>query len=330
VWWAVPLIVFGAVNIIVQRPQHPAYLATYRVASLAVLVPVLVSMLLNYVLPSMGLLRMWVYNTWFVGAGVVFFIIGLSTYGFMGIRVLIDRRRLDSAFRAVTNGTVLLNHSMKNDAAKLRLFGHKIRERALSNGDQELLADVDVMLAASLHMQEMIARVHRKTEDLVLQSAQTDSAVMIREILDALAPRMKGITLQVTLAEGWQCTIDKAQTAEAIGNVLSNAIEAMSGQGKMAVKWSEGKKELTLEISDSGPGMDAAQTRLALDPFYTTKSGSGTNFGLGLPYAYQVMRKHGGSLHIRSKPGVGTRISLTFPKRSVNAVRLSPLQIAEG
>lgn len=321
VWWAVPLILFGAVNILVQQPQHPAYLATYRVVSLAVLVPVLVSMVLNYVLPSLGMLRMWVYNTWFVGAGVGFFILGLSTYGFMGIRVMIDRRRLDSTFRAVTSGTVLLNHSMKNDAAKLRLFGHKIRERAASSGDKELLADIEVVLSASLHMQEMIARVHRKTEDLTLQPASTDPVRMIREVLDALAPQMGGIAQQVTLTEGWQITIDQAQTAEAIGNVLSNAIEALRGQGKLAVNWREGKKELTLEISDSGPGMDAQQARRALDPFYTTKSGSGMNFGLGLPYAYQVMRKHGGSLYIRSKPGVGTRVGLTFPKKSVNAVR---------
>lgn len=330
VWWAVPLVLFGAVNILVQRPQHPAYMATYRVVSLAVLVPVLVSTVLNYVLPSLGLLRMWVYNTWFVGAGVFFFIVGLSTYGFLGMRVLIDRRRLDSAFRAVTNGTVLLNHSMKNDAAKMRLFGQKIRERAAMSGDKELLADIEVMLSASLHMQEMIARVHRKTEDLMLRPAPADPAVMIREVLDALIPQMAGLTLSVSLAEGWRCTIDKAQVAEAIGNVVSNAIEALQGQGKLAVKWIEGKKELTLEISDSGPGMDAAQVRRALDPFYTTKSGSGTNFGLGLPYAYQVMRKHDGTLYIRSKPGVGTRVCLTFPKQSVDAVRADQGQRAEG
>ncbi|WP_164821717.1 sensor histidine kinase [Paenibacillus koleovorans] len=319
VWWAVPLMLFGAANILVQRPQHPAYLATYRIVSLTVLLPVLVSMVLNYVLPSLGMLRMWIYNTWFVGAGVCLFVIGLSTYGFMGIRVFIDRRRLDSAFRAVTNGTVLLNHSMKNDAAKMRLFGQKIKERAASSGDQELLADIEVVLSASRHMQDMIARVHRKTEDLVLRPETTDAAAMIREVLDALAPQMKGITLHTDLAEGWRCTVDKAQTAEAIGNIVSNAVEAMRGQGKLAVQWLEGKKELTLLIVDSGPGMDAAQVRRALDPFYTTKSGSGTNFGLGLPYAYQVMRKHGGSLHIRSKPGEGTQVILTFPKRTVHA-----------
>ncbi|WP_233568180.1 ATP-binding protein [Cohnella faecalis] len=73
-------------------------------------------------------------------------------------------------------------------------------------------------------------------------------------------------------------------------------------------------------MRDTGPGMDKAQAAKALEPFYTTKGGAGLSFGLGLPYAYQVMRKHGGSLHLRSKPGVGTSVYMTFPKRSVKAV----------
>uniref|UniRef100_UPI003B8A8387 ATP-binding protein n=1 Tax=Cohnella rhizosphaerae TaxID=1457232 RepID=UPI003B8A8387 len=52
---------------------------------------------------------------------------------------------------------------------------------------------------------------------------------------------------------------------------------------------------------------------------FTRRRAGGTNFGLGLPYAYQVMRKHGGSLAIRSKAGQGTSVYLTLPIRSVQA-----------
>lgn len=330
VWWAVPLMLAGAANILAQRPRHPSYWAAYTVACLAVLVPAMTAMVLSYVLPSLGILRMWIYNTWFVGAGVVLFVIGLFTYGFMGMRLLIERRRLDTAFRAVTSGTALLNHAMKNDAAKMRLFGQRIRESAEASGDKELLADIDVVLSAAAHMQEMIARVHRKTEDLTLQPAATDMERLIRGVLDGLAPRLQGITLRVSIAAGWHCTLDPAQTAEALGNIVANAIEAMRGQGELTVAWTAGKKELLLEIGDNGPGMDAAGLRRAMDPFYTTKAGGGANFGLGLPYAYQVMRKHGGSLHLRSKPGAGTRVTLTFPKRSVSAELMASKPMTEG
>ncbi len=92
--------------------------------------------------------------------------------------------------------------------------------------------------------------------------------------------------------------------------MISNAIDAMNGQGRLFLTLREGKRELTLEVRDTGPGMDKSQAAKALEPFYTTKGGKEASFGLGLPYAYYVMRKHGGALHIRSKPGVGTQFTI--------------------
>jgi signal transduction histidine kinase len=122
--------------------------------------------------------------------------------------------------------------------------------------------------------------------------------------------------------------MDPAQVGEALNNVISNAIEAMGGEGNLFVSLREGKKELTVEVRDTGPGMDKAQSVKAFEPFYTTKSGKEANFGLGLPYAYYVMRKHGGSLHIRSKPGVGTRVYFIFSKKSVGAVMVPKMENA--
>ncbi|MNJ73464.1 Sporulation kinase E [compost metagenome] len=70
--------------------------------------------------------------------------------------------------------------------------------------------------------------------------------------------------------------------------------------------------------------MDKRTASKVLEPFYTTKSSSSMNFGLGLPYAYHVMRKHKGLLQLRSRSGVGTTVFLTFPKKSVQAVRAKP------
>jgi len=117
--------------------------------------------------------------------------------------------------------------------------------------------------------------------------------------------------------------MDPAQVAEALNNLISNAIEAMNGEGHLFLTLREAKRELTVEVRDTGPGMEKAQAAKALEPFYTTKSGQEANFGLGLPYVYYVMRKHGGSLQIRSKLGVGTRVYLVFSKRSIQAVKIS-------
>ncbi|RJX41165.1 ATP-binding protein [Paenibacillus pinisoli] len=318
VWWAVPYIAAGAYLVLSKRVPPAAMARTHWMVCFAVLPPVLFAMAMNYILPSLGMLRMWVYNTWIVGLGTLVFVLGLFTYGFMGIRILIDRKRYDSTLRAVTSGTAMLNHAIKNDAGKLRLFGEKMKRYAIQTEQEELLADVEAVLSASRHMEEMVARVHKRTEDLTLRPERADLAEAVEEALRALEPSLGAVELQVFMKRGWLCSFDRAQTAEAVTNIAMNAIEAMNRQGKLTVALTETKRELILEIADTGPGMDRTLRMNAFDPFYTTKR-TGHNFGLGLPYALHVMRKHKGTLHMRSKKGEGTTFYLSFPKLALQA-----------
>ncbi|XID94024.1 sensor histidine kinase [Paenibacillaceae bacterium WGS1546] len=319
VWWAVPYILVGACLVLFKKTGHRSLSHTHWMICLAVLPTVLLSMVMSYVLPSLGMLGMWRYNVWFVGIGVAVFLIGLFTYGFLGIRLLVDRRRLDSTMRAVTTGTAILHHAIKNDAGKMRLFTDKMRDYAERTNQPELLEDLDVVRNATLHIQEMIGRVHRRTEDLAIRTREVRLDELVRDTLKPFSPKTERMQLTLELAEGWRCEVDPVQVGEALNNVVANAIEATGGQGRLSVSLKESKRELTVEVRDSGPGMTRSQAARALEPFFTTKGGKEANFGLGLPYAYHVMRKHGGSLHIRSKPGQGTTVYLTFAKRAVRA-----------
>ncbi len=322
VWWAVPYFLLAAVIVLFKKTGYRSLSHTHWTICLAVLPTVLMSMVMSYVLPSLGMLRMWRYNVWFVGIGVAVFLIGLFTYGFLGMRLLVDRRRLDSTLRAVTSGTAILHHAIKNDVGKMRLFTEKMKSYAESTNQPELVEDLGVVQAASSHIQEMISRVHRRTEDLEIRPQDVRLDELVRETIKQLIPRLGQVRLELDMADGWSCRVDPAQTSEALGNVVSNALEAMNGRGVLVVALKEGKRELTLEVRDSGQGMSRAQAVRALEPFYTTKGGMG-GFGLGLPYAYHVLRKHGGALHLRSKAGEGTSVYMVFPKKRVQAVKAS-------
>ncbi|WEK55514.1 MAG: HAMP domain-containing sensor histidine kinase [Candidatus Cohnella colombiensis] len=322
VWWAVPCFLIGTV-LILSKPSGHAISHAHWIICFAVLTPALFAMIFSYVLPSLGKLGLYMYNVWFVTIGVVIFGIGLFSYGFLGIRVLIERRRLESTLQAVTSGTAILHHAIKNDVGKMRLFGQKMQAYAESTNQPELLEDVRTMMHASGHIQEMISRVHRRTEDLEVRPTVTDISQLIVDTLKPYEPVLKGIKLKLQVADRWMCTLDQAQVGEAINNLISNAIEAMNGSGELTVSFIEHKRDLTVEIRDSGPGMSKQQAHKAMEPFYTTKKSRDANFGLGLPYAYFVMRKHGGTLQIRSKVGAGTVIFLIFPKRSVKAEKVS-------
>lgn len=328
VWWAVPHFLIGAWAIVTKPSGRYAHARSHWIICLAVLPPALFAMVMSYILPSLGMRQMWRYNTWFVGIGFAVFVVGLFTYGFLGVRVLVDRRRLDSTLRAVTSGTAILNHAIKNDVGKLRLFGEKMKAYAQATGQAELAEDANAVLSASRHIQEMISRVHRRTEDLVVRPSELDLGELAARVVRSHEPKMAGIALELDAPAGWRCYADEAQVAEAINNVVANAIEAMQGTGTLCVALRSTKRELEVEIRDNGPGMERAQSARALEPFYTTKGGD-ASFGLGLPYAYYVMRKHGGALRLRSKPGAGTSVLLSFPKKSVRAAYFA-VPLAQG
>ncbi len=72
----------------------------------------------------------------------------------------------------------------------------------------------------------------------------------------------------------------------------------------------KGTECILLEISDTGPGIEKANTAKIFDPFFTTKP-NGT--GLGLSMAKRVVNGHGGIITVESKPGVGTKFRIFLP-----------------
>ncbi len=95
-------------------------------------------------------------------------------------------------------------------------------------------------------------------------------------------------------------------------NVLSNAVEALDevGGGILTVRTRYEKGLVTVEVSDSGPGI--REPHLVFDPFYTTKPvGKGT--GLGLSICYGIVQEHGGKISCSNRPSGGATFRIELP-----------------
>ena len=101
-------------------------------------------------------------------------------------------------------------------------------------------------------------------------------------------------------------------------NLIHNAVDAMGGQGQIVIRTRRDGDAVVVEIEDNGPGIpDAVRPRI-FDAFFTTKEpGKGT--GLGLPTSRNiVVKKHGGSIDVTSRPG-STRFIVKLPIHRVAA-----------
>lgn len=95
-------------------------------------------------------------------------------------------------------------------------------------------------------------------------------------------------------------------------NILSNAIQAIPGEGKIFIKTLQDNNMVKISIRDTGSGMTDEVRKKIFDPFFTTKDvGKGT--GLGLSISFGIIQKHNGEIEVFSKPGEGTEFIIKIP-----------------
>jgi signal transduction histidine kinase len=97
-------------------------------------------------------------------------------------------------------------------------------------------------------------------------------------------------------------------------NLLMNAKHALAGRpfGRITVETLAQRGGVELHVSDNGPGIPEEIQDRIFDPFFTTK-GPDQGTGLGLSIAFDIVREHGGSLEIASRPGEGARFIVRLP-----------------
>lgn len=96
-----------------------------------------------------------------------------------------------------------------------------------------------------------------------------------------------------------------------VENLVSNALESLpDGHGRITITTSRTGDGVQLTVTDTGIGMTEAELDKAFEGFHTTKPG-GT--GLGLTIVRRLVADLGGSLQVRTSPGTGTTVAISFP-----------------
>ncbi len=160
---------------------------------------------------------------------------------------------------------------------------------------------------------------------------EIDASATIREIVELLRASIPHTTtLVLSLADGLtRVEADIAQFQQVVMNLVINGAEAMGdAPGQVTVTTRsryipaseiERRGELadlkpgefiSIEVADTGCGMDAQTVARMFDPFFTTKF---TGRGLGLAAVQGIVRGHYGAIQVESAPGRGTRIEVLLP-----------------
>ena len=124
---------------------------------------------------------------------------------------------------------------------------------------------------------------------------------------------------------------DQVSLNQVFINLCNNARDSMPEGGELTLAGKRVNDDIVVTIFDTGLGMDEDTVKKIFDPFYTTKDvGKGT--GLGLSITHGIIEEHNGSISVSSKPGKGTRFTISFPlaEKFDRLESKSPLKIRRG
>jgi signal transduction histidine kinase len=150
-----------------------------------------------------------------------------------------------------------------------------------------------------------------------LDMAVTRPAELFARVEEAVSERFlqSDIAIVKDLRYDEPVILDAERVFRALLNVADNARKAMSRTGgTLTLKSYIDGDRLVFETSDTGEGMSPEVLGHVFEPFYSASGQGGT--GLGMLIVKNIVEAHGGTVRIGSKPGVGTRVLLSFPLRS--------------
>jgi signal transduction histidine kinase len=162
-----------------------------------------------------------------------------------------------------------------------------------------------------------LRRIAKEFLEISKESALVKEAFDLQGIIqNTISPYKNAFAERIELVESYEgkdftYNGDKSKIQIALRNIFTNAVEAVGKQGTIQIKLVQGKTGLTIEISDSGAGMDRKTQDRIFEPYFSTKE---VGTGLGLSIAKKIIEDHSGKIEVSSKKNAGTKITIILPQ----------------
>jgi signal transduction histidine kinase len=153
---------------------------------------------------------------------------------------------------------------------------------------------------------------------LGLEEGDVDLEAVAREAVEAAAPRAAAGGVELTLETAVVPSMrgDRDRLAQALDNLVSNAIKFTPAGGRVAVRLTREDERAVLEVADTGIGISQADLQRLFQRFFRTKRATSAaiqGVGLGLTIAQAIVHSHDGEISVRSDEDAGTTFRIDLP-----------------
>ena len=233
--------------------------------------------------------------------------------------LMMEERRLSRQEKQVIQELVSdISHQVKTPVANLHIFLDILRSHALS---EEKRAEFLSMTEGQLNkleflLQSLIKMSRLETGTFTLHIERKDLYDTIARALNGVweKAKQKEIELSVDCDSSFTAMHDPKWTAEAVGNILDNAVKYTPSGGSIQISVRPWQFYTRMDIADTGIGIQEAHYHEIFKRFWRgEEAASEEGVGLGLCLAQEIITKQRGYISVRSELGKGTTFSVYLP-----------------
>jgi len=226
---------------------------------------------------------------------------------------LLEAEKLSALGRLAAN----VAHEIRNPLTAIGGFAKRLEKRLPEKSSEKENAKIIVHEVARLERILRDTLTFSREAKFHFRYADMNDLLALTEAKFAELCRENDVLITLRPAPGLpSCIVDEDQIRQALDNLVTNAIDAMTGGGTLTLATrtacENGTRFVVIDVADTGPGIPPDQASKVFEPFYSTKEiGHGT--GLGLSICKKIMEEHRGSIRVAAAPGGGAMFSLFIP-----------------
>lgn len=212
-----------------------------------------------------------------------------------------------------------ISHQLKTPLAALNMYTDIIA------GEPDCPETVRVFSEKSMQsllrmedlIQSLLKIVRLDTGNILFEKKEVPVQELVLRAIECLQTRaeQEGKKIQMEGDPEEIVCCDPAWTAEALGNLVKNALDHTEEGGVLRILWEDSPVMIRLSVADDGCGIPPEEIHHIFKRFYrSSRSSDRQGVGLGLPLAKTIIEGQGGTLSVTSEVGEGTVFSVTFFK----------------
>jgi signal transduction histidine kinase len=217
-----------------------------------------------------------------------------------------------------------LAHEINNPLTAVIGFSQMLLEKELPDNVRD---DLKIIHSESKRAAKIVSGLLTFSRQRKPSRTMADINRLLEETLSLGLPQFKinNIVVKTELADNLpQTAIDRAQIQQVFLNIILNAQQAMSvnGKGTLTIATQQVDNCIRISFSDDGPGIKKEILARLFEPFFTTRE-IGAGSGLGLSMCYGIVTEHKGRIYAESEPGKGARFVVELPVATLEETQIT-------